>query len=128
ILKWTGISLGSLIGLIVGFIIVCYFISQSKLGKVYKVKAESISFSTAPMTLERGKHLVTAVGKCSECHGEDLAGHVHFEMAGFGKVIAPNITPAGVVKNYSDLDWERAVRHGVDPKGRGLAFMPAQAF
>src|SRR5437870_2691593 len=115
ILKWSGIGIGSLLGLVIAFLIVCYFISESRLGHLYKVKAHRVSLSSDPFLIERGKHIATALAKCNECHGNNLAGNVHFEMAGFGKIIAPNITSAGVVKNYTDLDWERTIRHGVDP-------------
>ena len=41
---------------------------------------------------------------------------------------SPNITPGGVVAKYSDVDWVRAIRHGVRPDGRALFVMPSEDY
>ena len=43
---------------------------------------------------------------------------------------SPNITrgPGGVVSDYNEGDWVRAIRHGVNPKGHALLIMPGQDY
>jgi mono/diheme cytochrome c family protein len=43
---------------------------------------------------------------------------------------APNITrgPGGVVADYNEGDWVRAIRHGVNPAGHALLFMPSDVY
>ena len=47
-----------------------------------------------------------------------------------GRVIAPNLTRGrgGVGATFSDADFVRAIRHGVDPSGRPLLIMPADDY
>jgi cytochrome c553 len=61
-------------------------------------------------------------------------------MDGAGKVVvddpngmhvrSPDITPAknGKVAAYTEADWVRAIRHGVDPSGRALLIMPSEDY
>jgi mono/diheme cytochrome c family protein len=45
-------------------------------------------------------------------------------------MVAPNLTTGrgGIAADYTDAQWERAIRHGVSKSGRGLAVMPSDAF
>jgi mono/diheme cytochrome c family protein len=72
-------------------------------------------------TIARGKALVEA-GDCGSCHTADLAK----PFAGgkrigtpFGGVYAPNLTPDREtgLGNWSDDDFVRALRFGIDPDG-----------
>jgi ATP/maltotriose-dependent transcriptional regulator MalT len=47
-----------------------------------------------------------------------------------GYVPAPNLTSGegDAGEEFSDPDWVRAIRHGVDPGGRGLIGMPAHNY
>ncbi|MCA9564503.1 MAG: c-type cytochrome, partial [Myxococcales bacterium] len=76
----------------------------------------------------RGRHLVENVTLCAECHGSDFSGMVVEDAPMFGRLSAPNITPAGVVSEYTVADWDRSLRHGVTPDGRGLVFMPSEGY
>ncbi len=73
-----------------------------------------------------GKHIVHSVAQCTTCHGADLAGG---EMANdwwLGRLDAPNLTPGeGGIASRSDLDLERAIRHGVDVDRRPMLLMPS---
>ncbi|MDQ6831420.1 MAG: hypothetical protein M3081_21375 [Gemmatimonadota bacterium] len=67
-----------------------------------------------------------AIAKCAGCHGDDLGGNAVIEGGAFGRVYAPNITRGtGGVGSVmaSDVDWVRAIRHGVAPAGRALFFI-----
>ena len=79
-------------------------------------------FDTA--TLDRGAQLA-AVGDCSGCHtvpgGMPYAGGVPLETP-FGTIYGTNITPhaTAVIGRWSEPDFVRAMREGVDPGGRHL--------
>jgi len=45
-----------------------------------------------------------------------------------GVLVAPNLTPGGPLKDWSDGEVARAVREGVDRNGRPLLIMPSDAF
>ena len=44
-----------------------------------------------------------------------------------GRLFGPNLTRGrgGLPEGFSDRDFERAIRHGVAPDGRGLFLMPS---
>ena len=90
---------------------------------------------TAPINL--GKHLYESRG-CALCHGSDgrgiavVNGWITARPAATERleVRSPNITrgPGGVVSDYNEGDWVRAIRHCVNPKGHALLFMPSDAY
>src|SRR5690606_18754278 len=97
------------------------------MGRQYHVPAERFSAAVDSVAIERGRHFAVAIAKCATCHGGDMAGMVIIESAAFGRLVASNLTPGrgGIGAEYTDADWERAVRHGVGRDGRPLRFMPA---
>ena len=56
-LKWIGIVLGGLVGLLVLVVIVLFIISSSKIGKVYDVPQETITVPTDAETIAHGELL-----------------------------------------------------------------------
>jgi cytochrome c5 len=127
VLKWIGIVLGSLIFLVICLVFILSAGYERRLKKTYKIQPQSVRIPTADsLTLAEGKKWVNNL--CTHCHGEQLQGTKFFNDPSLGTLIAPNLTPAGVVKNYSDIDWVRAIRHGVTPQGRPLMIMPANEF
>lgn len=79
--------------------------------------------------IARGAHL-EGVTFCTACHGEDLQGDLLFEAPGIATLYAPNLTAGrgGRGAVYDDVDWVRAIRHGVSPEGRGLMIMHSDAY
>jgi mono/diheme cytochrome c family protein len=73
--------------------------------------------------LAAGAHIATVRG-CLECHQADGGGGVFADAMPVMFLVPANITPSGVTRDYSDADWERAIRHCVRPDGRGVPFMP----
>jgi mono/diheme cytochrome c family protein len=130
LLKWMGIVLGGLIGLLALALVVVYFIGDAKLNKKYDVPVENITVSTNTQAVQRGEHLATAVLLCTRCHGENLGGQVYFDAPGLLSIPSPNLTTGkgGIGQVYTDKDWLRAIRHGIGKDGRGLFFMPSPAF
>lgn len=103
---------------------------RSRLNKTYDVGVASVPINNDAATLARGEHLVKAVTACAECHGEGLRGEAFFNDPAMGTVVSANLTSGegGIADAYSDEDWIRAIRHGVDPEGKPLLVMPAQHF
>jgi mono/diheme cytochrome c family protein len=105
--------------------------SWRRIGRVHTVNVvvpRSIPSDTA--AIERGKHLATAMGSCTYCHGPDLGGQMIQEPSLFGTLAAPNLTrgAGGLGATFTDADWVRAIRHGIHPDGTSLLVMPSEAF
>jgi cytochrome c553 len=127
VLKWIGIVLGALIGLLVLAVVILNILASLRLNRTHDVEAAAMTIPTDEASLGRGEHLATAL--CTECHGKDLSGEVMIDEAGMATVYASNITPSEAgVGGFSDVDYLRAIRHGVDPEGKGLMIMPAEIF
>ena len=127
--KWIGITLAGLLGLLIATAAVLYFIGGAKLNRKYDVPVETISISSDPTTVQRGKHLAT-IFLCTRCHTENLSGQVYFEAPGLLSIPTPNLTSGegGVGSFYTDQDWVRAIRHGVGHDGRALFLMLSNAY
>ena len=128
ILKWIGIVLGSLIGLLVLAFAVLYVIGTVKWNRLhgkYDVPVETITIPTDQASIARGEHIAT-IHMCGKCHLDNLGG----QTAGAPVMIilsVPNLTTGagGVGATNTDEDWVRAIRHGVGNDGRGLVLMPS---
>lgn len=102
---------------------------EQKMQRTIEIDAKPVAFRTDAAAVERGKYLFMSRG-CTECHGVNGAGR-DFANDGKGLLIhAPNITPGpgSVVKNYTELDWVRIMRHGVKPDGRPAILMPSEDY
>jgi mono/diheme cytochrome c family protein len=128
ILKWIGIVLGSLIGLLILAFTVLYVIGTVKWNRLhgkYDVPVETLTIPTDQASIVRGKH-VTTIHMCQHCHMDNLSG----QTAGAPAVVilsVPNLTSGvgGVGAANTDEDWVKAIRHGVGHDGRGLVLMPS---
>jgi mono/diheme cytochrome c family protein len=129
VLKWIGIVLGGLVGLLVLVLVVLYLLGTAKLNKKYEVPVEAVSVPTDAQVVQRGEHIAT-IFLCMRCHTENLGGEVYFDVPGMLSIPTPNLTTGagGVGGLYTDADWVRAVRHGVGHDGRALFIMESKAF
>jgi mono/diheme cytochrome c family protein len=128
ILKWLGIVLGSLIGLLGIAFLVLYIIGSLQWNKVhgkYDVPVETIDIPTDQASIARGEHIAT-INICQDCHTETFSGQTE-SVPGLITMSFPNLTPGagGVGATNTDEDWVRAIRHGVGYDGRGLSLMPS---
>lgn len=128
VLKWIGIGLGALVGLVLMAAGVLYLIGSARVNRTYEVEAAQLTLVTDSATLARGAHLVRTLG-CGDCHTENLGGQVLEDAPPF-RVVAANLTSGrgGVGARYSVEDFDRAIRHGVRPDGRPLIVMPSAAY
>ena len=131
ILKWIGIVLGSLIGLLALTFLLLYTIGTVKWNKLhgkYDVPVETITIPTDEATIARGEHIAT-IRMCGHCHMENLSGQVA-RAPGLVTLSVPNLTSGtgGVGATNTDEGWVRAIRHGVGQDGRGLVLMPSRVW
>jgi cytochrome c553 len=131
ILKWAGIVVASLIGLLALAFIVLYIIGSAKWNRSrwnYDVPVETITIPTNQASIARGEHIAT-IRICGYCHAETLSGQFD-TVPGLITLSFPNLTPGagGVGATNTDKDWVRAIRHGVGHDGRGLLLMPVRLF
>ena len=124
LLKWFGICLGVLLIILLS---VFYVKGNGMVKRTYTLAPENIPIPTDAASIARGQHFVEVI--CSDCHGPDLSGK-NMLSAPFAVIDSANLTPSasGAGSEFKDADWVRALRHGVDDKGRALVVMPANEF
>lgn len=124
ILKWIGIVLGSLVGLLLVAALFLFLKGNAQLNKTYEFPPSNLAIPTDAESIARGKHLVTTI--CQGCHGEDLAGREDFFDGGpLGTIQSANLTSGegGVGQYFTDEDFVGAIRHGISSDGKPI-FMP----
>ena len=127
-MRWVLRIAGALVALVLLAVATTWLLGNRALARRYDVPAEAIAIPTDSAALARGRHLATAIGKCVDCHGENLGGTV-LDMGPFGSFSPPNLTTGrGGKPARSDAEWVRAIRHGVGDGGRPLVFMPSLAY
>ena len=131
--KWIrrlGIGIGGLLVVVLLLVAVAYGVSTRKLNREWEVPATALKITRDPAQIARGRHLATAVSKCTECHGADLGGKMFIDGMPMGVLIASNLTAGkgGVLSRYNDAQLDAAIRHGVGADKRGLLIMPSEEF
>jgi len=129
-IKYLFLLVASLVALLAMSV---FFVNRSveqRLARTYEFPIEPIEVPSDAAAIERGRHLVTTIFFCQECHGEDLAGKPHFSDPLSGTVSARNLTAGagGLGGKISDADWVRVIRHGVDEDGHPLIEMPSNSY
>ena len=126
--KRLGVILGVLISILTVFLIGVIVVSNARINKTYEVETAALTIPTDAESIAAGQHMSVVRG-CIDCHGENLSGAVFMDDPAMGTLIAPNLTGGqGGVENYSDSDWDKAIRYGVGPDGKPLLFMPSHEF
>ncbi len=129
VLKWIGIVVGSLIGLLLLALVVFYTKSRMEFNRTYEVQVPAVSIPADSAAVERGQHLATVM--CFECHGDDMGGVTAFlDLGPMGVADTPNLTSGqgGLGGELSDADLLRVLMHGVKPNGKSVFLMPAENF
>ena len=129
-LKWAGLGLAGLLGLLLVVVGVAYGVGRAKTGATVSVSHGLEAPPPDSALLARGEHLASAVSRCASCHGDGLGGLPIIDDPAFGTIPAPNLTSGrgGVGVAHSPATWENAVRHGVGLDGRPLIAMPSEYF
>ena len=126
VLGWSVAGLLAVLGLLaVGVTL----LSQRKYERTLDIKIAPAAYVDTAEAITRGKYLFESRG-CAECHGSDGAGRVFIDSSPSMRARSPNITrgPGSVVTGYKEVDWVRAIRHGVKPDGRPLLIMPSEDY
>ena len=129
-LKWTGYAAAGIAGILVLSAAGVYGVSESRYRKQYDITPPALAIPTDSASIARGAHLVSSIGGCVDCHGDNLAGKAVIEDPALGNVYAMNLTrgKGGIGGTLSDVDYQRAIRHGIKPDGRALKIMPSSDY
>lgn len=129
ILKFCAYGIGGLVTLIAIFALVAYGVSNSRMHKRYAIQVSSVSVPNGSEAIERGRHIV-AMRACADCHGADFGGAKVIDDPAAGVFWGANLTrgAGGLPADYSDLDYVRAIRHGLRRDGTPLVLMPSQEY
>ena len=125
VLKWIGIVVGGLLGLIILLTVGVYAVSASRLNKTYEVTAVfNLAIPTDAESIAAGGK--TYAIYCESCHGATLAGDLFSDDPAFGEIYSANLTAGanGVGRSHSDEEIARAVWYGVKPDGSPTVGMP----
>ena len=91
---------------------------------------------TAQATADQLLVATRRVSGCTDCHSSSgnlpLDGSDANLLSGpgpaLGVLVAPNLTPGGPLKDWTDGEIVRAIREGIDRDGHPLLIMPSEAF
>lgn len=128
VLKWIGFALAGFAGLLILVVIGLTISANKRLNKIYEVTPATVKIPEETAAIERGAYIYGT--SCAGCHGDDLAGTRFFDDPAIGYIPAPNLTSgqSGIGDSYSDIDFARAIRHGIDADGKPLMIMPSRAY
>lgn len=137
VVRWvTGIST-SLIALILALLSAVGLVGIYRLDVPHSQPTPVFSAAVSPAQLTVGQRRLRVCAGCHSTTGDvPLNGGTQNFLApqpgqgggGLGAVYAPNLTPAGPLKDWTDGQVLRAIREGVDKDGRALIIMPSSAF
>lgn len=129
-LKYVGIALGAVLLLVGVGVAGLYAWSGAEIDRRVATPAHAFTAPTDSAAVARGEHVVRAIAKCADCHGQDFGGGIVVDDPAIGLIPAPNLTrgQGGIGGAYTDADWERAVRHGLARDGRRLLIMPSNEY
>jgi mono/diheme cytochrome c family protein len=131
-LKWIGTILSGLLTFIPAVLLILALIGFYKLNQRFDNPVSEIQVARTPAQIARGEKLANI---CVSCHtpgnqmplsGSNFA--VKFDFPPLGTLYAPNLTPSGDIKDWTDGEVIRAIREGVHKDGRSLLIMPSGGF
>ncbi|MET0230252.1 MAG: c-type cytochrome [Rhodanobacteraceae bacterium] len=119
----------ALVALVLAIVAFVYARSEYALRTHVRVDEAALAIPTDADAIARGEHIAITRG-CTDCHTADLGGKVNMEVPAIGRMAASNLTRGngGVPADFSDADYERAIRHGLKADGTALLFMPSRDF
>jgi len=127
IFKWLGVGVGSLVALVVVTAVTVFLLSEHEIKRLYmEVQLRDIVVPADADSILKGKRLATIYGCFNSCHGDHMQGAKLFDEPGIARINAPNLTR--VVREYSNAELERLIRHGVKRDGTSTWIMPSQMF
>lgn len=130
ILRLAAVAAGGLVLLIGAGTVGLYAWTNGELTATVADPTHPFTAPTDSASVARGEHVMKALAKCADCHGDDYGGRTMVDDAAIGRLSGPNITTGrgGVLAGMTDADLERAIRHGVAKDGRRLVLMPSHEY
>ena len=132
IVKWPGVILAGLLTLVFAAVTVVAVLGFVKLEARHNNPVADLKVAGTAEQIARGGQLASG---CADCHSPvqelPLGGSTENMISGgppLGVLWAPNLTPGGPLKDWTDGKIVRAIREGVDDEGRPLVVMPSQAY
>jgi mono/diheme cytochrome c family protein len=135
LVKILGVFFSGLLGLVFAAVAVLALVGVYHLNAPpyqYSNTTAAIPVTGSPDQLARGEKLAML---CTGCHSSTgslpLDGSKDDFLAGgppLGVLYAPNLTPSGPIKDWTDAQVARAIREGVDNNGHPLVIMPSDGF
>jgi mono/diheme cytochrome c family protein len=126
--KWGGLLISGLLFLVFALVSAVALVGLFKIYMPVKVAVPDLQIAGTPEQIQRGEHLADSF--CTSCHsttgdlpltgGVDLGKEIPMPL---GTFVSVNLTPAGPLKDWSDEDIFRALRHGYNTQGRKLVLM-----
>ena len=128
----VGFVIGGLIALVVIVVAGLYLNLVRIRTTQYTNPVANVSVARTPDQVARGQYMATAFPGCAGCHSSNASasppildgGHVA-GLDPLGSFNAPNLTPGGPTKDWTDGQIIRAIREGIDRDGHPIALMPA---
>lgn len=133
ILKWVGVIGAGLLTLVFAAAFIGALVGTMRLNQNFNASnpVSNVAVQATPEQLAWGEKYAKF---CAGCH----SGNQQLPLSGnnfgkeipipFGTLYAPNLTPAGDIKNWTDGEVIRAIREGVHKSGRALIIMPSNEF
>src|SRR5688572_28575599 len=109
ILKYLLYTVGGLVLLVLIGIGGVLFSTNRALAATRPLPAHAFIAPSDSASIAKGEHLVRALVKCVDCHGEDLGGTMMLDDPAIGTLWAPNLTrgKGGLQADYADVAYER---------------------
>jgi cytochrome c553 len=126
ILRWIGVALAGVVALALLALAGLYVASERVLRRTYDVPVSAFPVPADVALAARGQRLAAIRGCYGGCHGTALEGHVLIDDRMIARIVAPDLTR--VVREYSDGELERVIRHGVRRNGISTLAMPSAMF
>ena len=123
VLKWVGVSVG-------GLVVLAVLGTVQQVNKTHEIDVAAVEVPTDTESIARGRHIAEFYGLCVECHGDEMGGDIMDKDLSFGTLAASNLTSGlgGKGREYTDIDFVRAIRHGIGKDRKSLVIMPSQYF
>jgi mono/diheme cytochrome c family protein len=129
-LKYLLYTVGALVLLVLLGVGGIFLTTNRALAAKKPLPAHSFTAPTDSASIAKGEHLVRALVKCVDCHGDDLGGKLMVDDPAIGTLWAPNLTrgKGGLPAGFSDVAFEHAIRHGLRSNGGRLLVMPSEEY
>ena len=128
-LRRIGLALALLVALAAAALFAGEQLARQKMQRKIDIPVKGVAFRDDAAAIERGRYLFASRG-CVDCHGAHGGGKVVLDDGKGMLIKGPNLSPGpgSVVAGYTAADWERSIRHGVNPVGRALMVMPSEDY